>query len=332
MSRQLAELIDSLLQLAPQDRPRSAQDVVFALAARRGQVADVRLAVSAIYAWVLVSAVMAFAAGRMIYGALFGDTGSGAFPGNFCSADPVGNTFRLLAVFVPGALTFIPLCTARIRDAAADYPLANAHRKAIAGILALCWLAPLAGWLAALYLRQWDGFVAVPGRQAPASWLPAVCALLGVVLVLRAWKAWREGRMAASWRRGRTVAAAAVLTTGTVLCGLCISGPARPVVQGASAVQFDSIRVAGPGRTGDLFILDNFGVRERTPGGRFLLWLNVREPCSPYFTPGHAVGQLIARHRRRRHRAAGRLRDISVCMRCSAGRISACPTASSTLS
>ncbi len=292
VSRSVAGLVDSLLQLAPQDRPHSAAEVAATLAGQRSR--DwVRSSVCAMYGRVLVAAALAFVTGGAIYGAMYGSAGSGSMPNTFVEPDLPDNLFRVLAVFAPGVLALLPLCTPTIRDAAADSPIARRHRRTAAGIIALCWLAPLLAWLAGLFMRRWDGLTAVPGREAPACWLPLVFALLGTGAIRYAWLAARDGKPLLRWKPRHAAATISVVAIAASLSGLVIPGPppqpalsaaqvAAPPTQGAIVpAQPDHVRALAVDAHDDLYLLGDHGLLERTPDGRFHTLLNLREPCLP---------------------------------------------------
>ena len=199
LSQCSASIVAALLQLAPAARPADATRTAkaLALALRRGRCAPLTRAYLQILALLLVAVV----AGGAIYRWLFGHAatqriyGMDYMPGRG-ALDPI----RVLLVFAPALLCFVPLLLPGMRRLCRDDAALGSFRTRALWLLALCWLAPVALWLADLrFTTPTEGaaflgaavvaypssLVAVPGQLPFAIPLALAAAGLAAARLLR---------------------------------------------------------------------------------------------------------------------------------------------------
>ena len=201
LSQWSASIVAALLQLAPAARPDDAARTAkaLALALRRGRCAPLIRAYMQILALLLVAVL----AGGGLYRWLFGHAatqriyGVDYMPGRG-ALDPI----RVLLVFAPALLCFVPLLLPGMRRLCRDDAALRSFRTRALWLLALGWLAPVALWLADLRLFAAPGnvpdsfglaeypshLIAVPGRL-PMT-IPLALAAAGLVaarLLRRYW-------------------------------------------------------------------------------------------------------------------------------------------------
>ena len=227
-----ASIVGALLQLAPAARPLDAARTaeVLALALRRGRCAPLIRA----YLQILSLLAVAVVAGAALYHCLFDHAatqriyGAGYMPGH----GPL-DALRVLLVFAPALLCFVPLLLPDLRRLCRDDAALGSFRTRALWLLALGWLAPVALWLADLRFTIPTGsgsdslgvapyphnLVAVPG-QLPLA-IPLALAAAGLVatrLLRRSWSL-RRLRVHALRLRPRHLA---LRVTGLLLLWLLI--------------------------------------------------------------------------------------------------------------
>ena len=98
----------------------------------------------------MVVAVLAFLFGTKLYGVIFGAPLHVPYRGDFKLVEPAGDMIRVLSIFAPGVILFVPLLLPSVRKMARQYPLARRHCDLVAGVALVCWLASLVAWLLGL--------------------------------------------------------------------------------------------------------------------------------------------------------------------------------------
>jgi hypothetical protein len=287
VSEETAMLVGSLLQLAPTQRPAGAPAVLTALvSAMHGAFARAYRPVTLMYMQMLALSILAISLAAALYLGFFGLPVLGGEAAAFKPADPQADCLRVLLVFAPGLLTFLPLLRPRLRGLARQQAVPRAHRKRVAKLLILAWGLPLVVWLVDIYSQRQGNLEVVPGH-APAALGLAVGALLlglcGLVVLCR-----DLHRLPASTLRLRP----RYLIFGALLAllpiSLSIQAPSFngscyvAQVQAESQSQFTGVKALDTNGADDLYILDQYGLRERTPDDQFHWLLDFTNSASPY--------------------------------------------------
>jgi hypothetical protein len=155
----------------------------------------------------------------------------------------------------------------------------------------LSWALPLIVWLINLWDQKQGNLTAVPGHTASAVGLAAGSALIAVLGLTMLSQDLRGLRTRLVRLPGR------LFVLGTLTClwpistalqqpyflGACYTAP----IQTEAQTQFSAIQSVGADQHGNLYVLDSYGLRERTPDDRFHLLLDFAEPAqtpSPFYS------------------------------------------------
>ena len=203
--------------------------------------------------------------------------------GAYRTFDAVGDPLDVLLVFLPMLLPLLPLLRPQFRALARREPSAALHQRWTATLLICCWALPLLACLLNLYLPHWGTLTPVLGLSAFAlSLYCATVALIGVLILRRAlvkrqflphgprWQYLLAIALIASWP-------ASLLVRGPASLGFCYLTETQPndraPITGLSSLASDS--------QGDLFILDQDTLQERTPDGIYHMPLNRAQRYDP---------------------------------------------------
>lgn len=183
VSEQTASLLTGLLQVAPQRRPpRAHAALAFLRVAARGAFRETYGPLQTMYRQLLVLLIVTPMLGALIYHWCFG---APPIAGRFKPFDPVLDPLRVLLIFAPGLLLFLPFLRPRLRDLARQRPMIRSQYLKAAALIGLPWVLALVSWLRSLYTGRWGDLVAVPGLHSTAALqipLSLACATVGLVM------------------------------------------------------------------------------------------------------------------------------------------------------
>ena len=197
--------------------------------------------------------------------------------------DAVGDSLTVLLVFLPMLLPLLPLLRPELRALARRDPLAALHRRWTATLLACCWALPLLTWLLSLYRARWGTVTVDPGIPALALALcSAALATIGVSIL----------RLALAPRRlpprvpRRLYLVAAVLIAAWLSSSLArtpalLSFCYVTSSQAGGADNLGGTPSLAADRRGNMFILDQYSLQERTPDGVYHPLLNSSQINDP---------------------------------------------------
>jgi hypothetical protein len=292
VSRETAALVDGLLALAPAARPSGAPAVLAGVqAATRSAFAHAYRPVHLMYKRMLALLVLALALGAGIYAWAFGVPVIGGAAASYSARDAGTQALLVLAVFAPGLLTLIPLTSGELRVLARRHGVPRMHRAWAGRLVLLSWALPLIVWLINLWDQKQGNLTAVPGHTASAVGLAAGSALIAVLGLVMLRQDLRGLRTRLVRLPGR------LFVVGTLTClwpistalqqpyflGACYTAP----IQTEAQTQFSAIQSVGADQHGNLYVLDSYGLRERTPDDQFHLLLDFAEPAqtpSPFYS------------------------------------------------
>jgi hypothetical protein len=197
VSAETAAIVGDLLCLPPARRPARAADVAASIATTLRDVYTRPMAL--MYHQMLILLVLGVAAGLALYQWLIGsqatsvvDLGfmdSSDLPAGFSylPADHAGAVLRVLLVFAPVLLCFLPLFHPQVRRLAQHDTTLRIYRMRAAWLLLSLWLLPVSVWLADLTIMPIPGarWVIAPGQILLATPLAIGCAILVAIFLLR---------------------------------------------------------------------------------------------------------------------------------------------------
>jgi hypothetical protein len=208
-----ASLVGELLRVAPSCRPSSAHVVAAGIAATLRD--DYLRPLMRMYQQMLLWLLLAVVAGYVIYQRtigmlvvhvsdsaipqpLRGDAGPGLSPGfSYVYLGQISALLRVLLVFAPALLCFLPLCGPRVRDLARRDATLRIYRSRAMWLLISLWFLPLAVWLADLSMTPLAGgsVLLAPGQILLSAPLAFGCAILAAALLLRQYGRLRRLRL-----------------------------------------------------------------------------------------------------------------------------------------
>lgn len=299
-SEETEALVEGLLQIAPERRPAQVAAVLNGLSgAMRGAFARAYYPVHQMYRRTLAAFLVAIALSAALYRLYFGVPVSGGASAGFEQFDPVGGPLRVAVVFAPGVLAFLPLLHPRLHALARTHPAPRLHRNRVAKLLALTWGVPLVVWLLNLYNQRWGNLVAVPGHAIAPAGLALGAILVTLVGLLALYQDLRRLQVRVVRLRLRYLALGALLalwpislaTQAPAFGGSCYMTAAQPETQ----MQFAQVRALAADGLGDLFILDQNGLQERTPDAVYHILLDAYpyDDQSPLYSANAAKLQTL---------------------------------------
>jgi len=276
-------LLSALLELAPERRPAGMIAALVLLdAALPGARGRAYRPLRRMYSEVLVLLPAGLAASGLIYCWRYGlPNGRGAYR----ASDARGDSLGVLLVFLPGVLALVPLLRPHLRVLVCQEPLAALHLRWIATLLICCWVFPLLAWLLNFYLPSWGTLITEPGPRALGLALCSALLAIAGALVLRI--DLLTCRSLPLVPRKRYLLAVALLAVWPaslfartpVALGFCY------VTAGQSGylAMDTTVPLVAADRRGDLFVLDQNALQERTSDGIYHV-LQLRDQAS--YLPG----------------------------------------------
>ena len=280
-SLEMGALLVKLLELAPEQRAASATATLKLLdTPTRATYKRAYRPLRRMYAEVLALLPIGFALSGLLYLWRYGLPAS---RGAYRTFDAVGDSLTVLLVFLPMLLPMLPLFRPQIRALAPRDPLASLHRCWTATLLVCCWAFPLLAWLLNLYRARWGTLTVDPGTPALAF---ALCsAALAVVGVSMLRLALAPRRLPPRVPRRRYLLAAVLIAawlgsslarTPALLRFCYVTSP-----QSGTADSLGGTPSLAADRYGDMFILDQYSLQERTPDGVYHPLLNSSQINDP---------------------------------------------------
>ncbi len=289
VSKETAALVSSLLQVASAQRPATAPAVLTVLTgAMRGAFARAYRPLSLMYGQMLILFLLAIGLATGFYLRFFGPPVLGGEAAAFRPANLQITTLQVLLVFAPGLLTFLPLLRPRLRALARQQAIPRLHCKRTIKLLILSWGLPLVIWLSDLYSQRQGNLEIVPGHAPAAAGLAAGTLLLGLCGLAALYRDLH--RVPTTTRRlpARYLIFGALLALLPIslsvqapgFSGACYVAP----VQSEAQSQFSGMQALDTDAAGNLYILDQYGLRERMPNDQFHWLLDFTNSASPYYS------------------------------------------------
>lgn len=260
-------LLSALLELAPEQRAASAPAALAVLdAAIRGSSRRAYRPLLRMYAEVLALLPTGLALSGLAYWWRYGlPTGRGTFR----TTDGVGDPLGVLLLFLPMLVALSPLLRPRLRALPRQDPQFALHRSWAVSLLICCWAFPLLVWLLNLYQPRWGTLLLDPGLPALALALCSVIVAAIGVLILRLTVVNRLSLPRA--RYGHYLLAipliaawpASALASTPATLGFCYVTSS----QSGNSGMYGGVSSLAADHHGDLFILDQRSLQERTPDG-----------------------------------------------------------------
>jgi hypothetical protein len=301
VSDETAAMIESLLALVPSRRPSGANMVLAqTTSAMRGAFARAYRPVHAMYRQTLILLALAAVLSVALYRICFGVPLTTRAGDAFRQYDPTLDPLRVLLVFAPGLLAFVPLVRPSLRRLARAHAVPRLHRDRAAKVLLIAWGVPLTVWLIDLFNQRWGDLAAVPGHAVAPAALAAGSIALAALGLIALRRDLRRVQMRPARLRWRYLAMAGVLALWPV--SLAMQAPAFPgscypaITQAESQTQFAQVQALAVDRHNDLYVLDQNGLRERTADGQYrtLLDFYAYDSASPVFSTPRSMPQTLA--------------------------------------
>jgi len=93
-----------------------------------------------------------------------------------------GNALRVLAVFAPGALAFVPLFGGSMRHVVRACHGVRAYRRKVGLTLAAWWMLPVVAWELTV-VTQVQGLAPIPGHTVGAAVVPFEASILAILSI-----------------------------------------------------------------------------------------------------------------------------------------------------